>query len=147
MTKRIAFPLFLVVIILVGLNLYLKKTDPLYSLRRQLISLSRGDRYQGYLSLYRYYLENNNLPSARLIAAKLDPGDIKTLETDYYPEVIARAINELIYKNNKTPDDWVEIARLQAKIGLNKEAKESLKTAHLLDPVRDDLETLYMQFP
>ena len=146
MTKRIIIPLSLLVIVLIGLNLYFKKTDPLYTFRRQLISLSTGDRYQGYLSLYRYYLENHDLKSAKLIEAKLDPVDIKSLESDFYPETIAKTINEKLFKPSKTADDWVEIAKLQVKIGLTKNAQESLKNAHLTDPLRDDIDQLYLQF-
>ena len=146
MYKRIIIPLITVAVIILAVNLYFKSTDPLMPLRRQLISLSTGERYQGYFGLYRYYLENHDIASARLIEPKLDSNDIRLLQTDYYPELIAKSINELLYKKEKTAEDWVDIARLQSKIGLATDAKLSLKNASRLDPVRDDLEQLYLQF-
>ena len=120
--------------------------DATFPIRVQLVSLSPAQRYQGWLSLYRYYVEKHQLTLAKTIEPLLNNEDTAALKSEYYPEEIARTLNVLQYQTNKTPENWIEIAKLQLKMGLTSQAKETLRFAHEKDLIREDLEKLYFQF-
>ena len=119
--------------------------DSVALLRFRTFSLSVGERRQAWLALYRHYLDSSDFVTAKQIEPHLDPFDAATLKSEYYPELLAARLNQLIYKSDKTPEDWMEIAKYQLKLGLLSQAKESLRQASLLDPLRDDIHQLYLQ--
>jgi hypothetical protein len=110
------------------------------------LALSRGDRYYRRLSQWYLYAQNNNWPKADKLEKKLDPADIVTYRSLHRIDQIKESINNLTAKTDKSIEDWLELAKLQAKIGENQLARQSLNQARQLDPVRDDINQLFLQF-
>ncbi len=123
-------------------NLLIPYRDTLWGIKQNLISWSVGNRYQGWLGLYHYYLNHQNITAAKNIDKKIAPEDSIALKTLYYPEYIAKEINILQFKKNKTITDWIKLAQLQVKINLFSQAKNSLQQASLVDPINDDVQRL-----
>jgi len=112
---------------------------------RPLLSFSRGDRYYSRLQLWFDLAKKNDWAAADKIEPLLDPVDIKIYKSQNRLEDIKSQIDAISLKQEKTVEDWLELAKLQAKIGDYDQAKQSLKQAQTIDPVRDDLKQFYFQ--
>ena len=123
-------------------NLYFLLFPP-HTLSPLLISV--GDRYYRRLSQWYIYAQNNNWAKADKLEKKLDPVDIDTYRSLHRIDQIKQNITNLTQKTDKSVEDWLELAKLQAKIGQKKSAEQSLNQARQLDPIRDDINQLYLQ--
>ena len=112
----------------------------------QTFSISAGDRYQSWLNLYRYQLENHNYVAAKTVEKKLDPATVAIFQAEYYPEIIAVRLNHLLYLPQKTATDWLQIAKYQSQLGLITDAQKSLSAAVAADSIRDDIRPLMLLF-
>ncbi len=132
----------------VGINIYqlLFHRDPFTSVKAQSSYLNLGEKYQGRLNFWYLMAENGDWSSAAKIENTLDSNDINNYKSAYEPQELQKKLTNLNGKPNKTPDDWVELARIQSMIGNIVDAKKSLTEAFKLDPVRDDIQKLYYQF-
>lgn len=142
--KRI---LFFVLSVMVGVNLYFAFLSPvpyLVAWRRSL-SLNAGQRYYGRLSLWYLYAQKGDWPSALKLESQLDDLDIASYRQVHYPPELKKTVNSLVFKNPKSPDDWVELARIQLVLNNLTGASESIRQAHLLDPIREDISAAYYQ--
>jgi cytochrome c-type biogenesis protein CcmH/NrfG len=115
-------------------------TGLLYS---QKDSLSLGNRY--YSSLQRWYALAfvGDWQSADALGATLDPLDTISYRRIHHPDELKKVINSLIVAPDKSVEDWMELARIQAILGKKDDSLASLSKAYELDPIRDDLTTLY----
>ena len=111
-----------------------------------LLAPSKGDRYYRRLTLWYSYAQNNNWPRADKLEKHLDPSDIASYRSLHRIDQIKESINHLAVKTDKSVEDWLELSKLQAKIGENQLARQSLNQARQLDPVRDDINQLFLQF-
>lgn len=73
---------------------------------------------------------------------------LDTADTEWYKnrnkaEDLKKRLNELSVKNNKSADDWMEMASIQSRLQKTDEAKVSVKKAYELDPIRSDIEKIY----
>lgn len=109
------------------------------------LALSRGDRYYRRLSQWYIYAQNNNWTQADKLEKKLDPIDIAPYRSLHRLDQIKESINKLTFKTDKSVEDWLELAKLQAKIGEKQLAIQSLNQARQLDPIRDDIAKFYLQ--
>lgn len=107
--------------------------------------LSMGDRYYSRLNLWFAYVQNQDWPAADKIEPELDPADIKDYKSTHHVNGIKKTINQIIIKPDKSVEDWIELAKLQIKIGDKESALESLTQAQKIDPIRDDIKQLYFQ--
>ena len=58
---------------------------------------------------------------------------------------LLKKITQIEVDNQKTADEYGELAKSQSLLGLNNQAVESIKKAHQLDPVRPDVDRLFYQ--
>ena len=142
---KIIIALFLVFLISFILVLKLNN-DPTLPAKLKLFSLSAGEQYYGRLTLFDYYIKSGDITNAQRLQPFLDPVDTQYYRSQSYPELIQKNFAILQGKSNKTVEDWLELARLQAKLSLLDQAKDSITKAHQLDPIRDDVTDLYYQF-
>ena len=108
-------------------------------------TLSAGDRYYSRLNLWFTYAKNQDWSAADTIEPDLDPADISDYKSTHHVTDIKKTINQIIVKPAKTVEDWLELAKLQTKIGDKQSALESLTQARQLDPIRDDINQFYFQ--
>lgn len=107
------------------------------------INLSAGDRYVARLNKwYELALENNWIEAQR-VEKQLDQADIKWFKDKYKTENLKKRLNQLTVKAIKSADDWMEIAQIQSGLNNKEAAKQAIKTAHELDPIRMDIEKAY----
>lgn len=109
------------------------------------VSLSVGDRYFQRLQHWYFLAQKGDWPAAAVVATKLDSADIFNYSRFHEPSELQKTIDQIRSKENKTADDWVEIANLEKSIGHKAEASAAATQAHQLDPVRDDITQLYYQ--
>lgn len=124
-------PIILACLILTGL---------LYSQKEE---LSYGKRYYDSLQKWYQWAAIGNWKSADTIALKLDPPDIALYRRHHHPDELKKIINSLVVAPNKSVEDWLELARVQSILGKKEDAFISLSKAYELDPIRDDITTLY----
>lgn len=139
--------LLTLIILIIGINFhFLFVSQNPYAVAKKLIySLSAGDRYFGRLSLWYLYVKDNRLADAAKLEPKLDPVDTIVFKIQYFPPEIKKRLNELSVKKDKTTEDLMEIAILQAKLNKHQDALTSVSRAHDLDPIRSDIEKLYYE--
>jgi len=123
-------------------NLYFFIFPPNHIVSR---SLSFGDRYYSRLSLWYKYAKDQNWTATDKIEPGLDPADIKDYKSLHHIDDIKQLINQISIKTDKNVEDWLELAKLQIKIGDKESAMESLSQAQKIDPIRDDIKQFYFQ--
>ena len=109
------------------------------------LSLSVGDRYYSHLSDWFFFARNNHWADADKIEPHLDLDDINFYKSIHHPDQIQQNIDQLSAKTNKSIEDWLELAKLQLRIGDEQAASQSLNQARQLDPIRDDINQFYLQ--
>lgn len=143
--KSIKYIVLFFLIFLLILNTYLLifKKDLFTVSKIQSASLKQGESYQGYLNLWHFLAQTGDWNNASKLESKLDMADISYFKTAYQPEILKNNLNVLNSKENKSPDDYIELARINSFLGNNKESIENIKTAYQLDPIREDISKLY----
>lgn len=109
------------------------------------LPLSAGDRYFERLQHWYYLAQKGQWIDASKISGQIDAADIVAYRQFHDPSEIQKTIDEIMSKQDKSADDWAEIANLEKTLGKNKEASVAAARAHQLDPVRDDITQLYYQ--
>lgn len=139
-----------VVVVLLALSAYslytIFRSSEINTIRRQMNSLSQGDRYVGRLNFYYYLVQNQQWDMAKTIESSLDPADIAYFYSLYHPTSLKKTVNQLVVKENKTADDYIELARIQFLLGMQAEASKSLQSAKQLDPIRQDIDEAIYRF-
>lgn len=123
----------------------LTSTDPFVQAKKQMWSLSKGDRYYAKLKLWYLYAQKGDWIHADKVGSKLDIKDLAFYKSNHDPREIQKTITSLINQKDKTIDDWIHLAQLQLILNQKKEALNSLDQACQLDPIRDDLNKLRCQ--
>lgn len=108
--------------------------------------LSKGDRY--YRNLQKWYLLANegNWEKAEKIEKKLKSEDIAGFKKANKDEELKKRVEEINNKENKTADDWMEIAVLFYRINEKDKAYRAIENAHKIDPIREDISKIYFTF-
>lgn len=70
-------------------------------------------------------------------------GDIYFSGLKFSPSQSQKNLNQLLLKENKSVEDWLELAKIQSSLGQRQEALKSILEAKKMDPVRNDIEKLY----
>lgn len=104
---------------------------------------SVGSRYFKRLSLWYKLASQNRWDQAIALEIRLDPADVVEYKKRYYPPELKKSINKLVIKQNKTVEDWLELARIYSILGKKEESIDAVSKAKALDPVRDDILQLY----
>jgi hypothetical protein len=126
---------------LVALNFYLLASTPREVLQAKILasSLSKGQSYLGKLRLWQIFVQHDDWKNADILAASLDPSDTQAYQSLYSPDGIKTQINTLQYKSDKSPDDYISLAKAYYRLKDVESAKNALTQAQTLDPIRDDI--------
>lgn len=108
--------------------------------------LSKGERY--YRNLQRWYLLANegNWERASKIEKKLKSEDIDSFKKANKSEELKRRVEEINKKENKSADDWMEIAVLSYRLNEKDKAYRAIENAYKMDPIREDISKIYFTF-
>ncbi len=131
----------------VGLNVYFVNHFPDPHTRHKIStsSLSAGESYFGRFNLWQSFAQKGNWLQASQFENQLDTADTIRFQTSNQPEYLQKTHQELITKDIKDQEDWLELAKIQIKLGKTQDARISISQAYYLDPVRDDIYRLYLQ--
>lgn len=112
----------------------------------KLYPLSKGERY--YRNLQKWYLLANNSEweKAKKLEEKLDNRDIVDFYHNNKEEELKKRLNEIMIRNQKSADDWMEIASIRYKLKQNNEIVDAIQSAYELDPIREDISKIYFTF-
>ena len=135
----------LILISIIALNIYLSLTSPdkYTQAKINFSSLTGSTSYLGRLDFWHLLVQNGDWANALTIENKLNPDQVTTYKLNHQPQELQKKINRLIVNNQKTADDYIELAKSQSLLGENNQAIESIKKAHQLDPIRPDVDRLF----
>jgi len=105
--------------------------------------LSAGKRYYNSLQKWYQLASIGDWTSADKVALRLDPPDIALYRQNNHPDELKKIINSLVVAPKKSVEDWLELARVQSILGKKDDSFNSLSKAYELDPIRDDVTSLY----
>lgn len=104
-------------------------------------------KFQGYnnfigsLNLWYYFAQKNDWQNADKFDLHLN--QTQNFKLSHQPEELRKKLNNLNDKKEKTPQDYLLLAKIQSQLGLNTQAVESVQKAHQIDPIRPDLSQLF----
>ena len=135
----------LFLLFLISLNFFIlnKRPDIFTKAKKDLFSLNQGDSYSGHLNLWRLLVQNNDWVNAAKLESNLNSTEISDYKFNYQPSELQKKVDYLNNKNNKSVEDYVELARVELLLGQKQKSLESIKKARQLDPIRDDIDRLY----
>lgn len=135
----------LILISIIALNVYLSLTSPdkYTQAKINFSGLTGSTSYLGRLDFWHLLVQNGDWANALTIENKLNPDQVTTYKLNHQPQELQKKINRLIVNNQKTADDYIELAKSQSLLGENNQAIESIKKAHQLDPIRPDVDRLF----
>lgn len=128
-------------------NIYVSLKHPdIYTVSKtQLSSLKGSTSYLGRLNLWRLLVQNNDWDNAALLESELNQDQVKDYKLSYQPQLLLDKLISLSVIENKTADDYLQLAKIQTILGYSAQAIDSIKKAHLIDPIRSDIEKIYYQ--
>ncbi len=137
----------LILISLLSINFYFsqKNPDKYTQTKSDLSSFIGSTSYLGRLDFWHLLVQNGDWINAATLENKLNPDQVITYKLNHQPQELQKKIDQLDINNQKTADDYIELAKSQSLLGETKQAIESIKKAHQLDPVRPDVDRLFYQ--
>jgi hypothetical protein len=129
----------------ISLNFFVlnKNPDIFTQTKIQLFSLNQGDSYSGRLNLWRLLVQNNDWTNAAKLESKLNSTEISDYKFSYQPSELQKKSNFINSKNNKSVEDYIELARVQLLLNQKQNSLFFIQKARQLDPIRDDVDRLY----
>ena len=89
--------------------------------------------------------ENGNWQEAQSLEKGLNQADLTVIKAKYFPKEMSQQLEVLKNKAKKTVEDWLEVARIQVRLGHKTGALEGLLEAKKLDPIRSDIDKMYFE--
>lgn len=138
----------IIILMLIGFTManffysFSNKRNEEVRLKFGLLTLSKGENYFNRLKLWYFYAKNEKWDEAKKMEKLLDMKDIEKYKFENDPIELKKQLEEMRL-NAKNPDDWVKMAKVQLKLKMETEAKESIVKAFETDLVRDDISKLY----
>lgn len=145
MKNKIIILVTLLLLIIFNLYVSLKHPDIYTVSKSELSSLKGSTSYLGRLHLWRLLVQNNDWDNATTLESKLNPDQVKDYKLSYQPQLLLDKLILLSGLDNKTADDYLQLAKIQSILGYSSQAIDSVKKAHQLDPIRSDIERLFYQ--
>jgi hypothetical protein len=108
-----------------------------------MVKISAGERYVERLNRWYWQASRGKWIAAAKLEKKLNLADIEWYKNRNKTEELKKRLNELAIKGNKNADDWMEMASIQSRLQKTTEAKDSVKKAYEMDPIRSDIEKIY----
>jgi hypothetical protein len=145
MKTKLSIILFL--LFLISFNFYLSLTypDKYTQAKINFSSLVGSTSYLGRLDFWHLLVKNGDWSNASTIENTLNQEQIADYKQNHQPQELLKKITQIEVDNQKTADEYVELAKSQSLLGLNNQAIESIKKAHQLDPIRPDVDRLFYQ--
>lgn len=143
--KLIKYFSILILVLILSLNFFIliKNPDILTQSKKDLFSLNLGDSYSGRLNLWRLLVQSNDWTNAAKLESNLNASEISDYKFNYQPSELQKKVDYLNNKNEKSVEDYIELARVQLLLGQKQNSFDSIKKARQLDPIRDDVDRLY----
>ncbi|MCW1949123.1 MAG: hypothetical protein KIH89_001595 [Candidatus Shapirobacteria bacterium] len=137
--------IILLLLSLISLNFYFstKNPDKYTQSKINLSGLSGSTSYLGRLEFWHLLVQNGDWTNAATLENKLNPDQVTTYKLNHQPQELQKKIDQLDINNQKTADDYIELAKSQSLLGETNQAVDSIKKAHQLDPVRPDVDRLF----
>jgi hypothetical protein len=145
MKSKIFITLILIFILAVNFYVVLQKPDKYTQAKTNLSSLIGSTSYLGRLDFWHLLVQNGDWANAATLEKKLNPDQVITYKLNHQPQELHKRISQLDINNQKTADDYIELAKSQSLLGQNNQAIDSIKKAHQLDPIRTDVDRLFYQ--
>lgn len=139
--------IILLLLSLISLNFYFsqKHPDKYTQAKANLSSLVGSTSYLGRLDFWHLLVQNGDWDNAATLESKLNPNQVKDYKLSYQPQLLLDKLILLSGLDNKTADDYLQLAKIQSILGYSSQAVESIKKAHQLDPIRSDIDRLFYQ--
>jgi hypothetical protein len=141
--RKIIVSLVLTLVLIFNLYSVISRPQLINTLKSGISHLSVGDNYYYRLRLWYLFAADNDWNAAKNVAAKLDPSDTEVYRLAHDPLELKKNLNSLVFKPNKSSQDWLELGRIQYIVGKTTDAKNSFTQAHQLDPVNSDISRFY----
>ena len=142
---KLKLPIILILISIISLNFYLLyfSPDKYTQSKSKLSSLVGSTSYLGRLDFWHLLVQNGDWFNAATLEDKLNSDQVASYKLSYLPQEIQKRIDSLDINNQKTADDYIELAKSQSLLGQSSQAINSIKKAHQLDPIRPDVDRLF----
>lgn len=124
---------------------WLSQTSPIFQAKMLTLSLSSGVRYYSRLQLWHLLAQAGNWDDAAKIAPGLDQADIADYQNLNSPSALKLRYNNLMINPDKSANDYLEMAQIQARLNDYSTALKLLDQAIAADPTRSDLSVLRYQ--
>ena len=137
-----------IILLLIGFTLanifysFNNKRNEEIGLKLGLLTLSKGENYFNKLKLWYFYAKNEKWDEARKLEKQIDTIDVEKYKLENDPIELKKQLEEMVV-NAKSSDDWIKVAKVQLKLKMETEAKESIGKAFESDLARDDISKLY----
>jgi hypothetical protein len=135
--------LFLLVIFIINFFISLKSPDLFTRHKKDLFSLNRGESYFGRLNFWRLLVQNNDWVNAAKLESRLSSSEISDYKFNYQPVELEKKESLLNSKEEKSVEDFIELARIQLLLDKKSNSLDNIQKARQLDPLRDDIDRLY----
>lgn len=135
--------LFLLVIFIINFFISLKSPDLFTQHKKDLFSLNRGESYSGRLNFWRLLVQNNDWVNAAKLESRLSSSEISDYKFNYQPLELEKKESVLNSKEDKSVEDFIELARIQLLLNQKSNSLDNIQKARQLDPLRDDIDRLY----
>ena len=135
--------LFLLVIFIINFFISLKSPDLFTRHKKDLFSLNRGESYFGRLNFWRLLVQNNDWVNAAKLESRLSSSEISDYKFNYQPLELEKKESVLNSKEDKSVEDFIELARIQLLLNQKSNSLDNIQKARQLDPLRDDIDRLY----
>ena len=135
--------LFLLVIFIINFFISLKSPDLFTQHKKDLFSLNRGESYSGRLNFWRLLVQNNDWVNAAKLESRLSSSEISDYKFNYQPVELEKKESLLNSKEEKSVEDFIELARIQFLLNQKSNSLDNIQKARQLDPLRDDIDRLY----
>ena len=108
--------------------------------------ISYGERY--FQNLQKWYLLANKgeWDKAKEIEKYLKTADIENFSKKNKADELTKRLSEINMRGQKNADDWMEIAVLLNKLNKKDEAYVAIENAYKLDPIREDISSIYFTY-
>ena len=135
----------LLLLSLLSFNFYFSKnkTDKYTQAKINFSSPVGSVSYLGRLDFWHLLVQNNDWQNAAILESGLNQSQVTNYKLAHQPQELQKKISQLETTNDKTADDFVELAKSQTLLGLNDQAIQSIKKAYQLDPIRTDINRLF----
>jgi hypothetical protein len=142
---KLKLPIILILTLLIVFNLYSSYTSPdkYTQAKINFSSLIGSTSYLGRLNFWHLLVQNGDWDNAILLEDKLNQNQVADYKLNHQPEQLQKKINQSEINDQKTADNYIELAKNQSLLGLNQQAIDSIKKAHQLDPIRSDIDKLF----